>query len=111
MILSAMLKTIFQFIRGMVDMDSQEIVNKRYRHYKTGELYEVIGVARHSETKEEMVVYRSLYHGEKFENNPWWVRPKKMFFEQVVWNGHFVPRFKSITNEEIEFERISSVST
>jgi hypothetical protein len=80
-------------------MDSQDMVNKKYRHYKTLQLYEVGGIARHSETKEEMVVYRGLYHCEKFGNNPWWVRPKKIFFEQVVWNGHSVLRFQPITDK------------
>ena len=46
-----------------------------YRHYKGGE-YEVIGVARHSETHEALVVYRPLYN-----TTGWWVRPHAMFFE------------------------------
>lgn len=70
----------------------ESIVNRKYRHYKTGQFYEVIGIARHSETQEEMIVYRGLYRCTKFGNNPWWVRPKKMFFEQVTCNGHCVPR-------------------
>ena len=49
----------------------------RYRHYRGGD-YEVIGVARHSETLEPLVLYRPLY------NQTWlWVRPHDMFFEQV----------------------------
>jgi hypothetical protein len=60
----------------------------RYRHYKGGE-YEVLGVARHSETDEELVVYRPLYgeHG-------LWVRPKAMFCESVIVDGKAVPRFR-----------------
>jgi hypothetical protein len=58
-----------------------------YRHYK-GNLYEVLGVARHSETEEQLVVYRALY-GER----GLWVRPLAMFQEAVVVKGHEVPRF------------------
>ena len=59
----------------------------RYRHYKGNE-YEVIGIARHSETHEPMVVYRPL-HGE----GGLWVRPATMFAEDVVVNGRTMPRF------------------
>jgi hypothetical protein len=59
----------------------------RYRHYK-GNDYEVIGIARHSETEEEMVVYRKLYGDHSL-----WVRPLTMFREQVEINGRLVPRF------------------
>ena len=59
-----------------------------YHHYKGG-LYEVIGVARHSETEEELVVYRPLY-GER----GLWVRPKAMFVETVLVQGVQVPRFQ-----------------
>ena len=58
-----------------------------YRHYK-GNLYEVLGVARHSETEEQLVVYRALY-GER----GLWVRPLAMFQETVVVDGHEVVRF------------------
>jgi hypothetical protein len=59
----------------------------RYRHYKGNE-YEVIGMARHSETHEMMVVYRPLY-GE----GALWVRPGAMFAEDVVIDGKAQPRF------------------
>ena len=61
-----------------------------YQHYK-GNRYEVIGIARHSESLEEMVVYRALYadHG-------LWVRPAEMFAESVVVNGESIPRFQYI---------------
>ncbi|WP_417375604.1 DUF1653 domain-containing protein [Gimesia maris] len=58
-----------------------------YRHYK-GNNYTVIGVARHSETDEELVVYRPEY-GER----GLWVRPKVMFLESVEVNGELMPRF------------------
>lgn len=59
-----------------------------YQHYK-GPKYEVYGVARHSETEEELVLYRALY-GEF----GLWVRPVSMFLESVEWQGQSVPRFK-----------------
>lgn len=65
-----------------------EIKPGRYRHYK-GNDYEVIGIARHSETQEELVVYRPLY-GER----GLWVRPLKMFSENVEVGGVQVPRFE-----------------
>jgi hypothetical protein len=63
----------------------------RYRHYKTRNEYEVLGVARHSETLEEVVVYRALY-GER----GLWVRPLTMFTENVDLAGKPVPRFEYI---------------
>ena len=60
-----------------------------YRHFK-GKDYEVIGIAKHSETLEEMVVYKPLY------NSGLWVRPLKMFQENIEINGEVVPRFKFI---------------
>ena len=62
----------------------------RYRHYKGGE-YEVIGVARHSETQEPLVVYRPLYNA-----SGWWVRPHAMFFEMVTIDGVVQPRFTPV---------------
>ena len=59
----------------------------RYRHYK-GNRYLVKGVARHSETEEQLVVYQQLY-GDK----DLWVRPLKMFEETVEVEGKTVPRF------------------
>ena len=60
----------------------------RYRHFKGNE-YEVIGIARHSETQEPMVVYRPLY-----EDSGWWVRPMAMFQETVNHEGRTIPRFE-----------------
>jgi hypothetical protein len=60
----------------------------RYRHYKCNE-YTVIGVARHSETHEPLVVYRAEY-GE----GGLWVRPLAMFLETVMVDGQQVPRFQ-----------------
>jgi len=63
----------------------------RYRHYKGGE-YEVIGVARHSETHEPLVVYRPLYN-----ESGWWVRPHAMFFEEVEIDCRTMRRFTKIS--------------
>ena len=64
-----------------------ELQPGRYRHFK-GKEYELIGLARHSETMEEMVVYRPLY-GE----GGLWVRPASMWDEQVERDGYKGPRF------------------
>jgi hypothetical protein len=62
----------------------------RYRHYK-GKDYEVLGVARHSETEEEYVVYRQLYGGGGL-----WIRPLEMFLESVTIGETVVPRFRRL---------------
>jgi len=62
----------------------------KYRHYKGGE-YRVLGLARHSETLEPLVVYQALY-GEK----GLWVRPAAMWTETVVLDGRSLPRFTHI---------------
>ena len=61
-----------------------------YRHYK-GPRYKVVGVAKHSETEEDQVVYKPLYG----EHNLW-VRPLAMFTETVEVDGKQVPRFEYI---------------
>ena len=66
----------------------------RYRHYKGGE-YEVVGVARHSETLEPMVVYRPLYN-----DSGWWVRPHAMFFGQVDVDGRTTARFTQVDGDD-----------
>ena len=65
----------------------------RYRHYK-GNDYEVIGIARHSETEEKLVVYRCLYGDHSL-----WVRPLAMFTESVLVAGAKVPRFALVAEE------------
>lgn len=62
----------------------------KYRHYK-GKEYEVIGVAKHSETLEELVIYKALYGEGQI-----WVRPLAMFIEEVEIEGIKIPRFKYI---------------
>ena len=58
-----------------------------YKHYKGNEYY-VMGVGKHSETEEDMVIYQALYG-----DRSWWVRPLTMFTENVEVNGETVPRF------------------
>lgn len=66
----------------------------RYRHYK-GNLYEVLGVARHSETEEYLVVYRCLYGDFSL-----WVRPLDMFLGKVDVEGGEMPRFAPCDADE-----------
>ncbi|QDP01386.1 DUF1653 domain-containing protein [Thalassotalea sp. PS06] len=62
----------------------------KYQHYK-GAFYEVMHVARHSETEEEHVVYRTLYGDMSV-----WIRPLSMFIEEVEVDGAMQPRFKKV---------------
>ena len=64
-----------------------------YRHFKGG-LYEVLGIARHSETEEHLVIYRPVTG-----DGTWWARPRDMFREIVPFNGDLVPRFQRIESE------------
>ena len=66
----------------------------RYRHFK-GKDYQVIGLAKHSETREDLVVYKALYKGD-FPENQLWVRPLAMFNDQVLKEGTSVPRFEFV---------------
>jgi hypothetical protein len=68
-------------------MTADDLTPGIYRHYK-GSLYEVIDIARHSETEQQLVVYRALY-GER----GLWVRPLAMFTDTVVVDGVTVARF------------------
>ena len=72
-----------------------EIKPGQYRHFKGNE-YEVLGTARHSETEEELVVYRALY-GE----GGLWVRPVSMWNETVERNGQRLHRFSLMEEEEL----------
>ena len=72
----------------------------RYRHYK-GNDYEVVGIARHSETEEELVVYRTLYGDSSL-----WVRPLAMFMGDVVVDGRQVPRFAWVEDLQYIIQRM-----
>ena len=68
------------------------IKNGIYQHYK-GNKYEVIGIAKHSETLEDLVVYRALYDNKVSQL---WVRPLKIFAETIENDGKEIERFKYI---------------
>ncbi len=67
-----------------------------YQHYN-GNYYHVMGVCRHSETLEEMIIYRALY-----EDYGLWVRPKGMFLETITIGGKSRPRFEFIRELDLE---------
>ena len=71
-------------------MARKKIKLGKYRHYK-GRMYELMGVAKHSETEEDYAVYKTLY---KNRLSSLWIRPLEMFFENVVVNGKSIPRFQ-----------------
>ncbi|NTU46888.1 DUF1653 domain-containing protein [Candidatus Roizmanbacteria bacterium] len=66
-----------------------------YQHYKTKNYYRVLGVAKHTETLEKLVVYESLYDN---PGNKLWVRPLDMFLEELEIDGKKIPRFQYIEN-------------
>jgi len=80
--------TIIYNIQGVRQLE--EIRTGKYRHFK-GKDYEVLFIAKHSETLEDMVVYRALY-GEM----GYWVRPAKMWNETVEYEGRQVKRFEFV---------------
>jgi hypothetical protein len=71
-------------------MENQSPKLGKYRHYKGNE-YEVLGVAKHSETLEDVVVYKKLYG-----DGGLWVRPLAMFLEDVEVEGKKMPRFEYV---------------
>ena len=70
------------------------VIKGIYKHYK-GNLYEVVDVAKHSETEEEHVVYRTLYGDYSL-----WVRPLAMFIETVELDGQQIARFEYIEDAD-----------
>ncbi|WP_410209708.1 DUF1653 domain-containing protein [Aquirhabdus sp.] len=80
------------------DSTIEPLKNGRYRHYK-GQFYQVLATARHSETREWLVVYRCLY-----DDYSLWVRPLEMFIESIVLeNGVQVPRFSFVDQDVDDF--------
>ncbi len=65
----------------------------RYRHYKGNE-YRVLGMARHSETLEPLVLYQALYG----DTSALWIRPQPMFLETVQVAGAVLPRFQRLAD-------------
>jgi hypothetical protein len=76
-----------------MEEDGMSVPSGRYRHFK-GNDYTVIGIARHSETQEELVVYRQEYG-----DNGLWVRPLAMFVEAVEVDRKIVARFERMEEE------------
>ena len=68
----------------------------KYRHYK-GKYYKVVGVARHSDTLQEFVIYRALYDSREFGKKAWWVKPVSLFTKKIKYKNKRVPRFKYIS--------------
>ena len=71
-------------------------MEKYYRHFK-GNLYRLVGIAKDSETLEELVVYQAMYGDHQL-----WVRPKDMFFGKVERDGKEFPRFQEIPEQDLE---------
>lgn len=69
------------------------ITSGTYKHSKTGNLYRVIGIAKHSETFEDLVVYEALYDNPK---SKLWARPVSMFEEEVEIEGKRLRRFERV---------------
>ncbi len=74
-------------------MDSGDVRLGRYKHYK-GKKYIVLGVARHSETLEKLVVYQGQYESEEYGDNPIWVRPVSDFLSKKRVGENFIDRFE-----------------
>lgn len=70
----------------------------KYRHYK-GNMYVVIGNAKHSDTLDDLVVYKALYGSKEFGEGMLWVKPAELFTDKVEIEGKTVPRFKYIGEE------------
>ena len=71
-------------------------MEERYFIHFKGGLYKMLGIACHSESLEQVVIYQALYG-----TNKKWVRPLSMFFEKITLNGVEVERFKEITKNEM----------
>ena len=76
---------------GKVDPDLPELEKGTYRHSKSGQLYEVLGVTFNTETYEPLVIYRPLYSHGKYDL---FARPYEIFIENVVVDGETLPRFE-----------------
>lgn len=77
-----------------------DILSGVYRHYKGG-LYLVLGVARHTETDDKLILYIPLYTRPDHKGPRFQVRPLEMFLGKVEVNGKKVPRFKYLNSELI----------
>ncbi len=71
-------------------------VGKFYKHYKNCKTYQVLAVAHHTETGEEMVVYQAQYDTDDLGPKPVFARPRNMFEEEVEHQGKRVERFQRL---------------
>jgi len=78
-------------------------IGGKYRHYKNQRLYKVLGKALHSETKEEMVIYRALYDCPTWGKERVWARPKQLFLEEVADDNGISDRFQCVEEMEENF--------
>jgi len=78
-------------------MEEKEITigAKCYNYKHPDRFYKIIGIAKHSETLEDLVLYKALYAGD-FPYGQIWARPKKMFLEKILKEGKEIPRFTLI---------------
>ena len=83
--------------RSIIITMATPIVGDIYRHYKNKErYYEIVGVGRHTETLEDVVIYRALYDTPDFGSKPIWVRPLAMFLGTVIVDEKEVSRFERV---------------
>jgi hypothetical protein len=82
------------------DVFQSSSIGALFQHYK-GNYYRVLYIARSSESPDDMlVVYQGLHNCPTFGQNPLWVRPYTMFFEEIEYNHCKVPRFRKISDDE-----------
>ena len=73
----------------------QKVTPGKYKHFKGG-VYEVLFLAKDSETLQDLVVYKSLYGSPEFKKGAIWTRPLEMFLESIEHNGKVINRFERI---------------
>ncbi len=84
---------LFLSLQNFIDKGNK--LFSTHKHYK-GKHYQVLGVARHSETKEPLVVYKGLYDDPELGKEPLFVRPKEMFDETIIIDGKEIQRFEEV---------------
>ena len=84
--------------KKIINLDINQLQTGIYRHYK-GKEYEVFDVVKHSETLEPMVLYKALYDSTEFGPNALWVRPLRLFLENVNVDDKEQPRFEYVSEK------------